>query len=118
MKTAVSITLLLAVVSASAVGVGYLVKRHGQAAAPAAPAPSASTTPMPTIPATIAVGEPAPGAVYAGGSATFNESTGGYVLAGSAVTASPITPTLGLQSWLNFINRPITLPIDPTRISA
>lgn len=86
MKTAVSIVLLLAGLSAGAVGVGYLLRGRGEgAAAPTPqPTPSGSTAPVPTI----AIGEPvgaSGGTMYAGGSPTFDErGPGGFTLAGAA----------------------------------
>lgn len=107
MKTAVSLVLLLAGLSAGAVGVGYLVRRHGSAPA-AGPAPAPSTQPV-TPPTTIAIGEPNPAAP-------------GFVLAGSQAGGTTVISPLpsgsgqmwagGTPPWIFDETRP-TLPLQP-----
>lgn len=141
MKAATSVVLLLAALSAGAVGVGYLVmRRHGQEPAQTAtPGPVGAATPSVTpptpAPATplpaIAVGEPAPndgGRIWMGGTPPdiFDETRPApmpeFVQAGAAVSApvpasipAPTSRVIRRASdWLEVIRQapPVTRPVE------
>lgn len=106
MKTALSIVLLLAGLSVGAVGVGYALRRQGagqgSAGSPAATTPLPAPTPVP--PATIAIGEPAPGYVLAG-----TQAGGTTIVGGSGQLWAGGSPTFDERGPI--YTQPVTQPV-------